>query len=65
MPGRFLFPKLMLRLCLGLASGMLALALGSAAFAADKMLVLKTQGELFGPASIRMSPLGLRVHQDR
>lgn len=61
LPGRSLFPKLMLRLCLGLASGMLALALDSAAFAADKMLVLKTQGELFGPASVRMSPLGLRV----
>lgn len=40
---------------------LLVLSLSAAALGADKMLVLKTQGELFGPASIRMSPLGLRV----
>lgn len=60
-PGWSLFPKLLRHFYLGSASGMLALSLSTAAFAADKMLVLKTQGELFGPASIRMSPLGLRV----
>lgn len=40
---------------------LLVLSLSTAALGADKMLVLKTQGELFGPASIKMSPLGLRV----